>query len=65
MSVPCQVTRDIHSEQLEGRNALHDCIPETMRRRTQLLYCRKSTPISVHLLGLRVILLVTAYWLMS
>ena len=28
MSEPCQVARDIHSKQLEGRNALHDCIPD-------------------------------------
>ena len=64
MNVPCQGARDIHSKQLEGRNALHDCIA-TMGGSTQLLYCRKSTLISLHLLGLRVILLVTAYWLMS
>ena len=28
MSEPCQVARDIRSKQLEGRNTLHDCIPD-------------------------------------
>lgn len=43
MSEPCQVARDIHSKKLEGRNALHDCIPNnngTQHRTIILRVCR-------------------------
>ena len=41
MSVLCQVARDIHSKQLEGRNALHDCIPDNNRTQHTTIILQK------------------------